>query len=289
MWSDVLKACAMCVSLACPDAPVRRSTPLCFWDAAAETVVVEQANGTLQPKQRIRSHTSGRKPDFPRTGTGKVQTIGVRDKRHSAAGRQSGATGTGGRRGPAFGHRRAVCRCRSGEPQRCDNTRGRSRPWQPRSCRADHLCRGRSGRLARRGVFDHSTIADLRKASRRPGRHRAVWSRHDRRSRMRPRCAAVNTASNVTAHVRVSATQGLADESARWRGTLRMPRWAVRFPAHQIRRLIEEGLLVPLVNFYSKPTIVGLHHVEVCSAAGAGGVQSSQPSRCVSGEDVCSA
>lgn len=41
-----------------------------------------------------------------------------------------------------------------------------------------------------------------------------------------------------------------------------MPRWARRFPAQQVRRVIEEAVLVPLVHYYSKPIIVGGHHLD---------------------------
>jgi 1-acyl-sn-glycerol-3-phosphate acyltransferase len=58
------------------------------------------------------------------------------------------------------------------------------------------------------------------------------------------------------------STHGARNTKGNWSGSLRMPRWAARFPAHHIRRAIEETIIVRLVHTYARPEVEGRHHIE---------------------------
>jgi long-chain acyl-CoA synthetase len=193
-----------------------------------EAFVVEQANHILQPKQRIRSHTLWPEIDFPRTTTGKVQTSLVRSK--IVERRRRGGPDTE-RTTSADPFQSVVARFAGVDPNSFDDatTLGEGLGFgsldiiELTTCIEEDL-----GILLDEELFDDWTVGDLR--------------------------ARIDAAGSFPGMP--------ARNASAWKSSLRMPRWAVRFPAQQIRRLIDEAVLVPLVEFYSRPSVSGRHHLD---------------------------
>jgi len=88
--------------------------------ADAESVVT-QANGALQPKQRIKDYTVWKEHDFPRTATGKIRKVILLEKILAARGEGAQAVeGAPGGDGLSEGVRRLIARIAQVEPARVE-------------------------------------------------------------------------------------------------------------------------------------------------------------------------
>ncbi|MBI4169475.1 MAG: AMP-binding protein [Acidobacteria bacterium] len=213
---------------------------------------VSRANEKLLPKQRVRGHTVWPAGDFPRTPTGKVRKGLLRDGILALQGGLQGEAAPEGVRVSTSSRsvRRLVAEVARIRPESLKETTrlveglglgsldlveltvameeefGVSLP-------EDRLAGATVGDLERLAHAGVSGTADAQAAGwRAPG----------------PRPATAPAAAG-------------AEEGIGARGSLRMPRWALRAPVHLLRRVLEEAVYVPFVRFYARPEVLGLERL----------------------------
>jgi long-chain acyl-CoA synthetase len=200
------------------------------------SAVVERANGRLLQKQRIRNHRVWPGDDFPRTATGKIEKAKVL----ACLGRGSIESPPARPEPSGDTLRSIIARVAKLTPGEVDEAATLGEALGLGSLDLVEVVASVEDEL---GIaLDEEIKADLT-----VGELRQCVAR--RQSPLTPPVTVAPTA----------ATQ--ARPLGRWRGSLRMPRWAASVPAHAFRRAMEEAILFPLVHWYSRPVVEGLEHL----------------------------
>lgn len=220
---------------------------------------VSAANGRLLPKQRVRDVTVWPGADFPRTATGKVRRMVVRER--AVLMRAPGAGGDAAVPAGTSPARRLVARVARVPPDRIQAT---TRLVQDLGLASLDLVELAAGFEEEFGVglpeerLAEATVADLERAAEAVmagggesvARAASPAASGGPVGAAGPQPAAASGAGAVPMSLTVVAP-----------GSLRMPRWARRLPVHWLRRALEELLYRPIVLLYGRPEVIGLEHL----------------------------
>jgi long-chain acyl-CoA synthetase len=227
--------------------------------------IIGGANAKLLPRQRVRDYTIWPDHDFPRTGTGKVRRSEVQARviasRAAGPKEQSTPAATGG-------VRRLLERVARVPPERL---RPETRLVEDLGLASLDLVEVAAGFEEEFGValpeeqMASATVAELEEAAR-----RALTGAGDGRAGDRRAGDGHTDEGGEAAPVVTSAGPAPAPASHAARGPLAaaaagrvpgMPSWAFSWPAHLVRRALEETAYRALIHVYARPRVTGLENL----------------------------
>ena len=217
-----------------------------------------EANRRLLPKQRVRDFTLWPSADFPRTATGKVRRVQVREQ---AIRMREGATPEDAPR-PAGGGsvRSLVARLARVPAERLSETTSLVQDLGLASLDLVELAAAfeeEFGAGIPEEALAAATVGDLERAA------EAAIAGGPAPVVPGPSPAGGDAAAKTAgADAGASAAPPAATVAAALPGELRMPRWAHRAPIHLLRRLVEETGMRALVYVYGRPEVQGLEHLK---------------------------
>jgi long-chain acyl-CoA synthetase len=233
---------------------------------AEAEVIVGRANEGLLPKQRVRDYTVWPGADFPRTATGKVRRMLVRER---AVAMRQGAADPGVPAAGAGGVRRLVAQLARVPVDRLQPS---TRLVEDLGLASLDLVELAAAAEQEFGValpedrMAAATVGDLEEAAR-AALEGGVAPVGDPGSRSAGRegSAGVGPGEGAAPRPAVGVTAAAGPDAARRTsagpGRLRMPYWSRWPPVHMMRRALEETAYRAVVRTYARPQVDGLEHL----------------------------
>jgi len=226
----------------------------------AETAVGE-ANSRLLPKQRVRDFTVWPVGDFPRTATGKVRRLLVRERalelqQGTPSDEKAQSSGGGGAR-------RLVARLARVPVERLHETTSLVQDLGLASLDLVELAAAfeeEFGASLPEETLAVATVGDLERAA-----LAAITGVGSPAAPVPtsggPQASMPGSGEQAGAAIAATAAGAPAEREGAAAGELRMPRWAYRAPIHLLRRIVEETCQRSMVYFYGRPEVTGLENL----------------------------